>query len=73
MKYLVIYAHPNPKSFCHAILETVTNALAARKKDFAVRDLYALGFDPVLKAGDFEGLQRERPSRYMSRPACSTR
>jgi NAD(P)H dehydrogenase (quinone) len=57
MKYLIVYSHPNPKSFCHAILETVTNALAAGKKDFAVRDLYALGFDPVLKAGDFEALQ----------------
>lgn len=57
MKYLVIYSHPNPKSFCHAILETVTGTLAAGKKDFSVRDLYASGFDPVLKVTDFEAMQ----------------
>jgi NAD(P)H dehydrogenase (quinone) len=57
MKLLIVYSHPNPKSFCHAILETVTNTLTAKKQDFVVRDLYALGFDPVLKADDFAGLQ----------------
>jgi NAD(P)H dehydrogenase (quinone) len=57
MKCLIVYSHPNPKSFCNAILETITNTLTAKKQDFAVRDLYALGFDPVLKASDFEALQ----------------
>lgn len=57
MKHLIIYAHPSPRSFCHAILDTVIDTLIARKQDIVVRDLYALGFDPVLKAGDFEALQ----------------
>jgi NAD(P)H dehydrogenase (quinone) len=57
MKCLIVYSHPNPKSFCHAILETVTNTLTAKKQTFAVRDLYALGFNPVLKADDFAGFQ----------------
>jgi NAD(P)H dehydrogenase (quinone) len=57
MKYLVIYSHPNPQSFCHAILETVKKTLAAKKHDVVVRDLYALGFDPVLKAADFAAIQ----------------
>ncbi|MBA4395782.1 MAG: NAD(P)H dehydrogenase [Syntrophus sp. (in: bacteria)] len=57
MKLLIVYSHPNPKSFCHAILETVTNTLTEKKQAFVVRDLYDLGFDPVLKASDFEALQ----------------
>lgn len=57
MKHLIIYCHPNPKSFCHAILETATAALTAKKQPFAVRDLYTLGFNPVLKAEDLASLQ----------------
>lgn len=54
MKSLVIYAHPNPESFNHAILKTVTTELTAKNYEFKVRDLYALNFDPVLKPQDFE-------------------
>ena len=57
MKHLIIYSHPNPKSFCHAILEAVTETLAGRKQDVVVRDLYALGFEPVLKASDLAAIQ----------------
>ena len=57
MKHLVVYSHPNPKSFNHAILETVTETLKAKGHEVVVRDLYAVGFDPVLKAADFEGIQ----------------
>ncbi len=57
MKYLIIYAHPNPKSFNHALLETVEGALKKAGKDYAVRDLYAMGFNPVLSSGDFEAFQ----------------
>lgn len=57
MKYLVIYSHPNPKSFCHAILETATKELSSRNGEVVVRDLYALKFDPVLKPSDFSFLQ----------------
>ncbi len=53
MKALVLYAHPNPQSFNHAVLETVRESLAASGHEVSVRDLYALGFDPVLKAEDF--------------------
>jgi NAD(P)H dehydrogenase (quinone) len=57
MKHLIIYSHPNSKSFCHAILDNVEEVLAAKKHDIVVRDLYALGFDPVLKAGDLADFQ----------------
>ncbi|MCX5840173.1 MAG: NAD(P)H-dependent oxidoreductase [Deltaproteobacteria bacterium] len=57
MKHLIIYSHPHSQSFCHAILDKVTEVLAAKKHDIVVRDLYALGFDPVLKAGDLADIQ----------------
>ncbi|HHN47412.1 MAG TPA: flavodoxin family protein [Bacteroidales bacterium] len=57
MKHLVIYSHPNPRSFCHAILETVVDTLGRKSNELVVRDLYALEFDPVLKADDLVALR----------------
>jgi len=54
MKHLIIYAHPNPASFNHAIKETLVRVLKEKGQDVRVRDLYALHFDPVLKADDFK-------------------
>lgn len=58
MKYLVVYAHPNPKSFNHAIKEAVVEELSIAGKETSVRDLYALDFNPVLKGEDFIALQK---------------
>lgn len=55
MKYLIIYAHPNPASFNHAILETISTELKKNKKAFKVRDLYKLKFNPILKAQELTG------------------
>lgn len=52
MKVLIVYAHPNPESFNHAILETLTRALEGRGHEIRVRDLYAEPFDPILSAAD---------------------
>jgi NAD(P)H dehydrogenase (quinone) len=57
MKYLIVYAHPNTRSFNHAILETISGELKKKKKDFMVRDLYKMGFDPVLSAKDLQAIQ----------------
>lgn len=57
MKYLIVYAHPNPKSFNHAILETISGELKKKKKEFTVRDLYKIGFDPALSAKDLSAIQ----------------
>ncbi|HNX69304.1 MAG TPA: NAD(P)H-dependent oxidoreductase [Candidatus Omnitrophota bacterium] len=54
MNYLIVYTHPNPKSFNHAIRETVVETLKKKNQTVRVRDLYALRFDPVLSASDFE-------------------
>jgi|JI6StandDraft_1071083.scaffolds.fasta_scaffold147477_2 NAD(P)H dehydrogenase (quinone) len=45
-KVLVVYCHPNPRSYTHAVLERVQAGLA--RCDVQVLDLYAEGFDPVL-------------------------
>ncbi|MDP5273597.1 NAD(P)H-dependent oxidoreductase [Chengkuizengella axinellae] len=57
MKHLVIYAHPNPQSFNNAIKEAVVNSLKNKGHEVEVRDLYALGFQPVLNGSDFETFQ----------------
>ena len=57
MKYLIVYAHPNPKSFNHAILETISGELKKKKKEFKVRDLYKIGFNPVLSTKDLSSIQ----------------
>lgn len=53
MKILIVYANPNPKSFCHAILEQFTQGLEDAGHTYEVVDLYAMRFNPVLKARDF--------------------
>ncbi|MFA5159416.1 MAG: NAD(P)H-dependent oxidoreductase [Candidatus Omnitrophota bacterium] len=54
MKHLIIYAHPNTASFNHAIKEILVRVLKEKGQDIRVRDLYAMHFDPVLKADDFQ-------------------
>lgn len=48
MDALIIYAHPNPNSFNHAIKEKVVETLNGLNKTFEVVDLYSAGFRPVL-------------------------
>jgi len=53
MKVLVVYAHPNPNSFNHAILESFTKGLENGGNTFEVIDLYATKFNPSLGLIDF--------------------
>ncbi len=53
MHVLTVYAHPNPRSFCHAILEEFTAGLAEGGHTTEVVDLHAIGFDPVFRIRDF--------------------
>ncbi|MCW3467136.1 NAD(P)H-dependent oxidoreductase [Chitinophaga nivalis] len=52
MKNLIIYCHPNPSSFNHAILDTVVATAEAAGHEVRIRDIYALDFQPVLSAAD---------------------
>ncbi|MFA5088310.1 MAG: NAD(P)H-dependent oxidoreductase [Candidatus Omnitrophota bacterium] len=57
MKHLIIYGHPNPGSFNHAILETLSRQLEKNGQEVRVRDIYALKLDPFLTVqdiGDFK-------------------
>jgi NAD(P)H dehydrogenase (quinone) len=63
MKVLVVYAHPNPQSFNHAILEAFTKGLKDGGHTFEVVDLHAIKFDPCTKLEDlaqFTGGQMPR-------------
>ena len=53
MNILTIYAHPNPRSFCHAILEQFTLGLKDAGHSNEVVDLYAMHFNPVLTPRDY--------------------
>ena len=48
MKTLIIYAHPNEKSYNASILETVKENLSS-KHELRVLDLYKEQFDPILR------------------------
>ncbi|WP_078409917.1 NAD(P)H-dependent oxidoreductase [Priestia abyssalis] len=57
MKHLIVYAHPNPESLNHSILDTTVNTLKKNGHEVVVRDLYALDFQPVLKPEDTEAMK----------------
>ena len=48
MRISVILAHPDPKSFNHAISRTVVEQLECNGHDVFLHDLYAENFDPLL-------------------------
>jgi len=50
MNVLVILAHPQQGSFNHAIAESTVNTLKQLGHRVVFHDLYAEGFDPVIKA-----------------------
>ncbi|WP_292391491.1 NAD(P)H-dependent oxidoreductase [Methanosarcina sp. UBA5] len=53
MKVLYVYAHPEPKSFNGALKDTALVALREKGHEVKLSDLYAMKFDPILKASDF--------------------
>lgn len=59
MKVLTVYAHPNPKSFCHAVLQQFTKGLADAGHSSEVVDLYAIRFNPVFQMADFASYVHE--------------
>lgn len=64
MKVLIVFTHPNPDSFNHAILENVSNGLAQAGHEVKIKDLYQENFDPILKAEDLAQLQQgETPAK----------
>ena len=48
MRALVVYCHPSPESFTHAIKDLVVSRLRSGGAEVELLDLYADGFDPVM-------------------------
>ncbi len=53
MDVMTVVAHPNPNSFCHAILRRFASGLKDGGHTNDIVDLYAIRFDPVFKTRDF--------------------
>lgn len=62
MKHAVILAHPKPDSFCATIARTCVEHLRATGHTVLLRDLYALDFDPRLKAEELPSASGAHPA-----------
>lgn len=51
-KHVVILCHPNPNSFNASVAQTYCDAVGHFGHATTIRDLYQMGFDPVLKASE---------------------
>ena len=58
MKVLIVYAHPEPKSFNKALLRHSVQVLQERGHHVQVSDLYAMQFNPVASEADFTDTER---------------
>ena len=58
MKVLIVFTHPNPQSFNHALLEHISEGLQEAGHEVRVKDLYQEQFDPILQADDLAQLQQ---------------
>jgi NAD(P)H dehydrogenase (quinone) len=52
MQVLTVFAHPGSRSFCHAVLERFDAGLREAGHTNEIVDLYAIGFDPILRERD---------------------
>jgi NAD(P)H dehydrogenase (quinone) len=57
MNILIVYAHPNTNTFSNQILETCIAESKRNGHHTEVRDLYRIGFNPVLQSSDFTALK----------------
>lgn len=49
-RHLIVLGHPRPGSFNHQVAERYRQVAESHWQEAEVRDLYALGFDPLLRA-----------------------
>jgi NAD(P)H dehydrogenase (quinone) len=62
MKHAVIVGHPDVKSFNLTIANSYCDAVRARGHEAVLRDLYRIGFDPVLKDGELPAPGKNKPA-----------
>ena len=68
---LIVYAHPEPNSFNGAMKDLAVDTLHRRGDNVEVSDLYAMKFNAVVGADDFQGERRDPD--FLSIPAEQTR
>ena len=57
MNAFIVYWHPEPKSFNHAMFSTACKALMEAGWDVKTSDLHALGFNPVSSRANFRSVK----------------
>jgi len=67
MKHLIIYAHPNPESLNAQLKQTVVKHLQNNGHEVEVRDLYQLGFNPVMSLADVQGQRKGKVADEVKR------
>ncbi len=55
MNVLIVYAHPEPKSFNGAMKDVAVETLRGARHNVVISDLYAMGFRSAVGPDDFEG------------------
>ncbi|MCA0050245.1 NAD(P)H-dependent oxidoreductase [Mesorhizobium sp. B283B1A] len=63
MNVLIVYAHPEAKSFNGAMKDMAVETLTRAGHHVVVSDLYAMGFNPVAGPGDISG-ERSDPDFF---------
>lgn len=66
MKHAIIVCHPVKKSFTMAVAERYAEIVKAHGHQAVIRDLYRIGFDPVLKAKERQGVPAADVAREWS-------
>jgi NAD(P)H dehydrogenase (quinone) len=67
MNVLIVYAHPEPKSFNGAMKDVAVETLRGAGHEVVVSDLYAMGFNPVAGQGDMMGERSKTESFSLAR------
>ncbi len=52
IRHLIVLGHPGPEGFAHTVAATCGDTIRACGQEPVLRDLYALDFDPRLRAGE---------------------
>ena len=74
MNVLTVFAHSGSRSFCHALLERFDAGLRDAGHANEVVDLYAIGFDPVIRDRDMPNwLDPEQPEELLARTGLRQR
>lgn len=64
-KFLVIFAHPEQKSFCGMIKNNICDNLRSKGFEVEVSDLYLMMFNPVVSPKDFTNLKNPNEFHYL--------